>query len=88
MHVPLNRLKVDTIWRLPTGDVYNCCADFAGTVFATLHMQDYVVSVSKEAAEMSSFVLSEARPGAAPLDPAATLEAAGVAGAMLVIKSS
>lgn len=52
------------------------------------HVQDYVVSVSKEAAEMGSFVLSEARPGAAPLDPAATLEAAGVAGAMLVIKSS
>jgi hypothetical protein len=51
-------------------------------------VQDYVVSASKQAAEMGSFVLSEARPGAAPLDPAATIEAAGVAGAMLVIKQS
>lgn len=47
-----------------------------------------MVSVSKEAAAMPSFVLSEPRPGAQPLDPAATIEAAGVAGAMLVLKSS
>jgi hypothetical protein len=51
-------------------------------------LQDYVVSISKEAAGMSSFVLSEARPGAQPLNPTATIEAAGVAGAMLVLKSS
>lgn len=55
---------------------------------ACVAVQDYVVSVSKEAAEMASFVLSEARPGAVPLDPAATIETAGVAGAMLVMKSS
>jgi hypothetical protein len=53
-----------------------------------IHLQDYVVSISKEAAGMPSFVLSEARPGARPLDPTATIEAAGVAGAMLVLKSS
>lgn len=46
------------------------------------------MSVSKEAAAMPSFVLAEARPGAAALDPAATIDAAGVAGAMLVCKSS
>lgn len=57
-------------------------------VCVAVPVQDYVVSVSKEAAEMASFVLCEARPGAAALDPAATLQAAGVAGAMLVLKSS
>jgi len=61
-----------------------------GCISAVVHgvAQDYVVSMSTEAAQMSSFVLSEPRPGAAPLDPAATIEAAGVANAMLVLKSS
>lgn len=52
-------------------------------------LQDYVISVSADAAGMAAFQLSEARPGAQPLaDPAATLAAAGVANAMLVLKSS
>jgi hypothetical protein len=37
---------------------------------------------------MASFVLTESTPGSKPLDPAATIEAADVAGAMLVLKSS
>jgi hypothetical protein len=52
-------------------------------------LQDYVTSVSADAAGMAAFQLSEARPGAQPLaDPAATIAAAGVANAMLVLKSS
>jgi hypothetical protein len=51
-------------------------------------VQDYVVSACKEAAAMPSFVLSEAGPGAAPLsDPSATVAQAGVANAMLVLRS-
>lgn len=51
-------------------------------------LQDYCISMSADAASMASFQLSEARPGAQPLsDPAATIAAAGVANAMLVLKS-
>lgn len=52
-------------------------------------LQDYVLTMSKEAAAMPSFVLSEPRPGSAMLtDPATTIEQAGVANAMLVVRSS
>ncbi|KAF6256723.1 hypothetical protein COO60DRAFT_1702203 [Scenedesmus sp. NREL 46B-D3] len=73
-------------FRLPDGSRVQRRFSTTDTVAA---LQDYVVSVSAHAAGMASFKLSEARPGAQPLaDSAATLAAAGVANAMLVIKSS
>uniref|UniRef100_A0A383VHQ7 UBX domain-containing protein n=1 Tax=Tetradesmus obliquus TaxID=3088 RepID=A0A383VHQ7_TETOB len=73
-------------FRLPDGTRVQRRFNTTDTVAA---LQDYVISVSADAAGMAAFQLSEARPGAQPLaDPAATLAAAGVANAMLVLKSS
>ncbi|WIA31804.1 hypothetical protein OEZ86_002672 [Tetradesmus obliquus] len=73
-------------FRLPDGARVQRRFNTTDTVAA---LQAYVISVSADAAGMAAFQLSEARPGAQPLaDPAATLAAAGVANAMLVLKSS
>lgn len=51
--------------------------------------QDYVISASGAVAGMGLFHLAEARPGAAALsDTSVTIQEAGVAGAMLVLRGT
>lgn len=68
---------------MPTGASYL----FSLFRYAT-PVQDYIIAVSPDAAKLPSFQLCEARPGGQVLnDPTMTIQQAGVAEAMLVIKS-
>ncbi|KAF8070998.1 PUX7 [Scenedesmus sp. PABB004] len=71
-------------FRLPDGRRVQRRFNASDTVAA---LQDFCVAESAEVAALPSFALAEARPGAAPLERGASIEAAGVANAMLVVKS-